>query len=742
MLQLIYPPGSAITAVGDDMQSIYGFRGAHLLNIQHFEKHFAPVETLPLQVTFRFGESLVQLANRIQQQVPGSLPKQLRAASETSTHIECFLASDDADEAETIASEIAARGGPWRDTAVLCRKRRLTNAIAAALDEHGVPVDVVGASGLLDRPEVVDLVAWLELLSDPSASVALLRVLQGPRYRIGRRDLAALARHVHAIAEAAGTNGHDDALALVDALTDLQAVEQLSDAARARLTAFEEERAALASAAIRLPVLDLAESIILRTGLWKASGRRGHENLLRFLDLAARFEPIEGDPGLPAFLEYLQLLDESEEDIAEFHASDDDAVKVMTIHQAKGLEFDTVYVPGLAGSGRSCIFPDNRAGDNALTTAAALPWWLREDTGDIPDWTTVNAEREITDVLRARKLAEEWRLLYVACTRAKHRLVCSAAHWYPGPAEPQGPSRFYDFISDQRDLVTERFRHDPPDVDPEVAARERQGAARAGKYARPVASDPDQLSLDDAVLPASSTTLAQRRAHSALSVTSLVSYRRCPKQFYWSVVRPLPRRGSTAARIGTEVHRWIELQSGRQLALLEPDAGVAPGPPTAAAKLKQSFLDSPFAELQPLRVEAPFILALHPFVIRGRIDAVYCRDDRTELVDFKTGRAPAEGDPAADVQLDLYALAAVDTWREAPGDLRTTYCYLRTDGQPDLTSRDWDAASLARVRGELASMLEALGNDAFDPHAGAWCTRCDFIDVCPAGRAVTGDAPA
>jgi DNA helicase-2/ATP-dependent DNA helicase PcrA len=741
MLQLIYPPGSAITAVGDDMQSIYGFRGAHLLNIQHFEQHFAPVATLPLQVTFRFGEALVQLANRIQREVPGSLPKQLRAATDASTLIECFLASDDAEEAETIASEIAACGGPWRDTAILCRKRRLTNAIVAALDEHDVPVDVVGASGLLDRPEVVDLVAWLEVLADPSASVALLRILQGPRYRIGLRDLASLARRVHAIAEAAGGEVRDDEVALADALTDLDAIVHLSDAARARLSEFEEERAALAAAAIRLPVLDLAETIILRTGLWKASGRRGHENLLRFLDLAARFAPVEGDPGLPAFLEYLQLLDESEEDIAEFHASDDDAVKVMTIHQAKGLEFATVYVPGLAGSGRSCIFPDNRAGDNALTTAAALPWWLREDTGDIPDWNTVSAEREITDVLRARKLAEEWRLLYVACTRAKQRLVCSAAHWYPGPAEPQGPSRFYEFVAAQGDLVTERFRHDPPHVDPEVAARERQGAARARQYARPVTSDPDQLSLDDAVLPASSTSLAARRAPSALSVTSLVSYRRCPKQFYWSVVRPLPRRASTAARIGVEVHRWIELQSGRQLVLLEPDPDVAPGPPTTAAKLKQSFIDSPFADLEPRRVEAPFILALQPFVVRGRIDAVYRRDGRTELVDFKTGRAPAQGDPAADLQLDLYALAAVDTWREPADELRTTYCYLRTDAPPDLVSRDWNKAALEHVREELTTMLGALDTDAFDVNAGAWCARCDFIDVCPAGRAALGDQP-
>jgi len=160
-----------------------------------------------------------------------------------------------------------------------------------------------------------------------------------------------------------------------------------------------------------------------------------------------------------------------------------------------------------------------------------------------------------------------------------------------------------------------------------------------------------------------------------------------------------------------------------------------------AVKLKESFLGSPFAELDPRKVEAPFVLALSPFVVRGRIDAVYGRDGRNELVDFKTGRAPAEGDPAAELQLDLYAVAAVDTWRDDPSSLRTTYCYLRTDGAAELVSRDWNAEILARVRDELGALLERLERDMFDVNPGAWCARCDFVDVCPAGQAMVRDQP-
>nr|MDQ6928214.1 ATP-dependent helicase [Actinomycetota bacterium] len=447
MLQLLYPSGGepatsmpAITAVGDDMQSIYGFRGAHLLNIFKFTHHFTPATTLPLQTTFRFGPSLVRLANRIQDNVDDALDKVLEAApSAPGTTIECFLAADDSEEAATIADDIVRRGEPWAANAILCRKRRLIPPIVASLLAREVPVEVVGGSGLLARPEVVDTTAWLELLADPAQPVPLLRILQGPRYRLGLRDLAALARH--------------EAATMIDAIEDADRVADLSDEARLRVKTFCAHHAGLAETAAKHSLITLAEAVVRDTGLWDAAGALGRENLLRFLDIASGFDPVAGESGLGAFVEYLQLLTEAEEDLAEAHASGTDAVQVMTIHQAKGLEFPFVYVPGLAGSkGASRIFPDNRSGENALGNSSALPWWLREDEG-IPLPAAVSSQSQIDDFIKRRRTEEEWRLLYVACTRAQRHLVCSAGHWYRDALEPQGPSPFYEFIRSQHDIV-------------------------------------------------------------------------------------------------------------------------------------------------------------------------------------------------------------------------------------------------------------------------------------------------
>ena len=154
------------------------------------------------------------------------------------------------------------------------------------------------------------------------------------------------------------------------------------------------------------------------------------------------------------------------------------------------------------------------------------------------------------------------------------------------------------------------------------------------------------------------------------------------------------------------------------------------------ARLKDSFLASPWADLDPVRVEAPFVLALGTHLVRGRVDAVYERDGRLELVDFKTGRPHAGSDGAAEVQLDLYGLAALQAWAAEPHRLRTTYCWLRTDGPPVVESADWDEDVVERVRRRVARTLDALAAGRWHPSPGRWCTGCDFQAVCPEGSTV------
>jgi DNA helicase-2/ATP-dependent DNA helicase PcrA len=222
------------------------------------------------------------------------------------------------------------------------------------------------------------------------------------------------------------------------------------------------------------------------------------------------------------------------------------------------------------------------------------------------------------------------------------------------------------------------------------------------------------------------------RVPTTLSASALMDYARCPKRFYWSSVRPLPRFSGPAARIGTDVHRWIERRASGQGRLLEADDAVdltqeeLAGDPGRVERLRQAFLASRFADATPLFAERAFLLRVGGFAVGGRIDAIYGEPDGPwEIVDWKTGMGDA--DP---LQLELYGLACVEIWGKAPEDLTLSYCYLARDEIASLPMGDPE-----EVRGRVAASLERIGAGAFEPTPGRWCGYCDFRSFCDAGAA-------
>jgi len=223
---------------------------------------------------------------------------------------------------------------------------------------------------------------------------------------------------------------------------------------------------------------------------------------------------------------------------------------------------------------------------------------------------------------------------------------------------------------------------------------------------------------------------------SGVSVGGIIDYARCPKRFFWSVVRPLPRFSGPAARIGTEIHRWIERRSSGQTALIELDeppdltAEELAQEPGRIERLRQAFLGSRFADAVPLYSERPFLLQVDGFVVGGRIDAVYERPGRRwEVVDYKTGRPQDKDDPISWLQLDLYALACIEVWGKRAEDLTLTYLFLATG---DEVTRPAEDPEVTRQR--VGAVLRGMAAGAFEPTPGVQCRWCDFLPFCQAGR--------
>lgn len=829
MMQAIYPRGSAVTVVGDPDQAIYAWRGATLYNILWFPDHFpradgARATTLPLEVSYRSGGRILGAAEAIITGIAQDrrgIEKVLRHHAPTGDgDVTCDLVESEADETRLVAGEIKALtdpGGaglgdgpvPYEQIAILCRAKRLFDSLQRELREQGIPVEVVGLGGLLSVPEVVDLLAYLRIVTTPGDNVAFARIAMGPRWRIHYRDLAAVARwaarNTGALRQAleereqrwGDVDPGDERFSLSEALARLDEVEELSDEARRRLerlhTVIEQMRAEIRGATLAEAierVLDLSgvehELVVARTEVADAA----RANLSSFLDRAAAFSPLEGEASIAAFLEYLEAARETE-DLERAQPQQENSVKLMTVHQAKGLEFDVVFVPGMANA----LFPNARVSDNPFKSISEIPYSIREDREFLPHFDNVMSRFE--EALKERAMEEERRLAYVALTRARKALRLSAAHWYGQRRTPNNMGQFFIELAGAPAVEETDERADAPARPPHPAVTVRryepappenpmveEWAARAELWppeddavddplfpdgwraaVEEARSTPDALdrmieraAADEAEVARARAVVAQQLEMvslpgappktddrlKSLSVSSMVQLSRCPKQFYWTVVRPLPRRPSDAARLGQEIHRWIEIRSIGQQRLDDPEESVdlapeemedraeAVGVPKAGAdELKKVFAESRFAKLQPRYIEQPFVISLPDgFLVRGRIDAIYVHDDGTwEIVDYKTGNIPDTDDPTAKLQLAIYALAARQIWGIEPERLKLTYFYLKSGSAEPVRASD-----LTTSETDLLEMFKRVEAGAFEPIPSRICFSCDYLKFCHTGQ--------
>ncbi len=474
--------GHPVTAVGDPVQSIYGWRGASASNLPRFATDFpacdgTPAPTLPLLTSFRNAAAVLELANAVSEPVRahpvavGELRARRDAPAGT---IRAALTSTVEQENDWVADAIASVWSAAADppsAAVLLRRRADMPAVASALRARGLPVEVVGIGGLVDEPEVADLIAILRMVVDHRSGGAAVRVLTGARWRLGLADLAALARRGRALQafgpRLGGTAGHGgdgagdrlraalaeavggediDLAGLVDAIADPGSPDGYSEEGLRRITALGRELRRLRGR-LGAPLVELIAEVERTTGLDVQAllTPHGRAHLDAFAQVVA--EVAATGAGLVELLDYLATAAEREDGLAPGTVQPTRGrVQVLTVHGAKGLEWDVVAVPHLCAA----VFPADRT-STWLGDAGRLPPRVRGDRDDLPELALppggdqgamVEALREHIAALGRAQLTEERRLFYVALTRARHRLLLSAHWWGASGTRPRGPGAF------------------------------------------------------------------------------------------------------------------------------------------------------------------------------------------------------------------------------------------------------------------------------------------------------------
>ncbi|MGQ0848333.1 MAG: ATP-dependent DNA helicase [Actinomycetota bacterium] len=790
LIQALFGAGFPVTAVGDADQTIYEWRGASPSNFERFPDQFPAADgreapTLPLSQNRRSLPNIIDLANRIKGEA-GSVEWRLKPLDHRiGGEVVAAWHPDAVVEAEWIARQISILSDQhqWREMAILFRKNKDMILVHDALRAADIPVEVANLGGLLAVPEVADLRCWLRILHNPSDGPALYRLLMGSRFRLGIGDVVKLADWVRAADNSASEPLEHDPVrvfSLVEAIEHIDELNGLRAEAEGAMRRFGEHYRHLLAAAQGVSLVELCRQILDRTGAWNDlaalpdSGQlTARLNLYRFLDLTEEWSPLEGRPSLGAFVSYLDLMERDQtEELDTARLSGENAVTLVTVHRAKGLEWEVVFLP-------ACYHHNFPSGgmpkENPYKVAKYLPYEYRVDREWLPPLHQGIDPATADRLLSAVQERQEWRIAYVAVTRAKQRLFVSGASWYGHPIprkRPVGPSRLWEIVSQQPQTRVEsrpakepppaplllRFEPDPQAPDPHFP-QGWTGAVRhemdhhgwaAGQAAELDIDRPYQQHLQRFQgmlfdLPEPAATVSPTGIQT--SVTGMVTYAQCPKRFFWSEVERLPRRPNPAARRGTEIHRLIELHNRRQLPITDLIDGLYDAPVAVdEASLADggagwsktdplgAFKSSRFAGAHPLLVEQPFELGLGSLRIKGRVDAVYePKPGHWEIVDFKSGRRP--DDPSSKVQLEAYAVAA-DTGALAPSiptSMTATFAYLSSglEEVSEVVDGEW----LRRARSRLSALADAIADEDYHPRPSPLCAGCDFLTFCPEGQA-------
>ncbi|MDO4745747.1 MAG: 3'-5' exonuclease [Bacillota bacterium] len=370
-----------ICVVGDDDQCIYQWRGADIRNILEFEKDFRDAKVIKLEQNYRSTSNILDAAHSVIAHNKGRKDKKLWTEQEAGYKLIYHRAEDEKEEAQFVASEINRMKGPSRkysDFAILYRTNAQSRNFEEALSRRGIPYRVLGGLRYYDRKEIKDMMCYLRLVQNQADDLALTRIINEPKRGIGGKTIEKMT----ALAEVRGES-------LFTTMLDREVTSSFSSKASANIEAFTELISSYSDEKDNLRISDMYDGLLVKSGYLKAledqntlEAESRIENLMEFKSVIYDYEEEDPNISLAEFMERIALLAEVDN-----HDADENAVVLMTMHSAKGLEFPFVFMPGMEDG----LFPGWRAFD-------------REDG-----------------------LEEERRLCYVGITRARERLWLTGA---------------------------------------------------------------------------------------------------------------------------------------------------------------------------------------------------------------------------------------------------------------------------------------------------------------------------
>src|SRR6266446_3390105 len=717
-LELLAGPTKNIVAVGDNDQAIYRFRGASFGSFKLFLERFAGWREgqdstkfrVSLTENYRSTPNILRVAMQVigQNTVSADFPKKVLSPNKPpGEKIRIVELATPEDEARWVASElerIHGAGRRWKDFAVLYRQHAHRDHLVEELSRRKIPF-VITRLSILEHPLVRDVLAYLRLIAAPYDDIACARVLAAPAWRLEAADLVRLA-----------TRARKEKNAIYD-LLQLPQGELAFDGSHAALGQLVEFVSSQRKTLKRCTAREILESVTEWLEI-KSAKEHDRKYVTRLAEFMKEWEPKSETRGLPEFIEYLDYYTQAGGAVSLEEDPPGDAVQLMTVHGAKGLEFPHVFL----------LRVNNRA----------FPATERPRVFEFP----VELMKEGAPAEQFH-IQEERRLFYVALTRAEERLTITTV------TEKKG--KVPVFIED---IVMEPAikRQDVRQIMPKLPAAGKEDGVQ------------ENLWGDSELFPAAegSAKIFSRIANWAeefhppspepltLSPSALSGYRTCPQRYLFGYLWSLREGPKAAMSFGAVMHttikRFVEqLRKGVKLPFDEvqrifetewsskgfEDAYQEEEYKKDGVEQLRAFHEGMMAELpQALAQEKAFELPLdNNVIIKGRIDQINSLGNKrdVEIVDYKTGRPRKDADAKKDLQLSLYALAVKQILELEPA--RLVFHYLQNNQRQETTR---DAKQLDEAQKIVQEAAADIRAGEFPSKRGFICRNCAYRPICPA----------
>jgi DNA helicase-2/ATP-dependent DNA helicase PcrA len=719
LLLLLSPEPRNIVVVGDNDQAIYRFRGASFGSFKLFLERFAGWRTgqdsTPFRVTltenYRSTPNILRVATQViaQNEVSADFPnKVLSPTHAEGDRIRIAELPNDEDEAMWVANELErlhrARS-PWRDFAVLYRQHMHRDLLAEEFSRRKIPF-VITRLSILEHPLVRDVIAYLKLIAKPYDDIACARVLSAPAWHLEPADLVRLAERTR---KKRGTSLYDTLQSPQSELPFNPSVAMVSE--------LLEFAASQRKTLKRRTAREILDTLVEWLELPRLAATRDRRYVTQLAQFLKDWEPKSDTRSLPEFLEYLDYFEQARGVICLDDDAPGDAVQLMTVHGAKGLEFPHVF---LLRVNHKC-FPSSE----------------RSPLFEFP--ATLMKEELPAGQFH---IQEERRLFYVAITRAERKLTITTLTEKKGKV----PTFIEDILMDP--VVKGR---DVLQIAPKVRPREGHPSVQSGPKSAAILfpSLSARPRIFSRIAEWAETFHPPVAEPLKLSASAVDNYRKCPQQFLFGRMWYLQEGPRATLSFGSIMHTTIkrfldQLRKGVTLPF-EEVARVFETEWTSAGfeddYQEGEYKKDGYEQLRAfhtallasppeiLEQEKPFELPLeNNVIVSGRIDQINSLGGKDiEIVDYKTGKPRKDSDARRDLQLSIYAIAAKEILEWNPVRLVFHYLHNNEIQVTSRTARQLDEAQ--KIVQEAAADMRA---GEFSPKPGFACRGCAFKPICPA----------